>query len=349
MYGNILHARNVNEALPLGLMLLKERGVPVESRGLRTIEAPGPVMTVYRRPQERVLFCPDRDANPFFHFFEALWVLSGSNRVHMPTFFLPKLMEYSDDGRTFYGAYGYRLRNAPPGVDQITASIGLLRRKPDTRQCVLAIWNVWDLGVGSKDVPCNDTIALKIRDGHLNTTVFCRSNDIIWGAYGANAVQFSVLQEYIASAVGVEVGTYTQVSDSFHAYESNPLWQAYVSGEYHPAGHVVNPYEVNSDYRTPLFSPLETAEQYADIMRLEHLLSTAPSMDALEESITKGFESTLFRGTVLPMLRAFIHYRKGDIGRSLMETSHISANDWRAACARWLTRRQDMRLEKEAQ
>ena len=49
-------------------------------------------------------------------------------------------------------------------------------------------------------------------------TVSNRSNDIIWGTFGANAVHMSMLHEYVASALMLHVGKYTQISDSFHAY-----------------------------------------------------------------------------------------------------------------------------------
>ena len=66
---------------------------------------------------------------------------------------------------------------------------------------------------------------MKLREGKLNMTVCCRSNDMIWGAYGTNAVQFSFVQQWLAGALGVEVGTLRQVSDSFHVYDERPDWE----------------------------------------------------------------------------------------------------------------------------
>ena len=51
-------------------------------------------------------------------------------------------------------------------------------------------------------------------------TVCCRSNDIIWGTYGTNAVHFSMLQEYLAARLNAQLGVYRHISDSFHAYSS---------------------------------------------------------------------------------------------------------------------------------
>jgi thymidylate synthase len=52
----------------------------------------------------------------------------------------------------------------------------------------------------------------------LDLTVLCRSNDVVWGAYGANAVHFSVLQEYLAGRIGVDVGVMYQFSNNYHGY-----------------------------------------------------------------------------------------------------------------------------------
>ena len=95
----------------------------------------------------------------------------------------------------------------------------MLRADPDSRRAVLQIWDAEaDLGVPSKDIACNTQAMFKVRGGQLNMLVSNRSNDIVWGCYGANAVQFSMLLEYMAARIGVAPGTYRQVSDSFHAY-----------------------------------------------------------------------------------------------------------------------------------
>jgi hypothetical protein len=58
---------------------------------------------------ERVLFDSVRDANPFFHFMEALWILAGRSDVEWLAQWLPSIADYSDDGVSFHGAYGMRL------------------------------------------------------------------------------------------------------------------------------------------------------------------------------------------------------------------------------------------------
>ena len=76
-----ISATNVNDALLKGIDLFKS---PVnyriqESRNGVTYEVTTPVTTTYQKPWERVCLIPERDANPFFHFIEGLWMLNGAS------------------------------------------------------------------------------------------------------------------------------------------------------------------------------------------------------------------------------------------------------------------------------
>ena len=234
---------SADAALHLALEHIEKWGTLRTSRGKVTKEVRGPSITTYTHPRHRVVFSPVRNANPFFHLIDAIWLLSGSNRVELPCAFLPSLAQYSDNGLTFHGAYGHRLRHLF-GFDQIEATVQLLKEKPDTRQAVMSIWHpMHDLNVSTKDVPCNDMIMFNLRDGRLDMTVCCRSNDAVWGAYGANVVQFSILLEYMAALVGVPMGHYAQMSNSLHFYEDTPAvdnlregyYRVYPQSGYHAA------------------------------------------------------------------------------------------------------------------
>lgn len=339
-YGAILRVKNVNEALPLGLSLLQDRGVVAESRGLFTKRVPGPVSTVYSNPCERVLFDPIRDANPFFHLIESLWILSGSNRVELPRYFLSTIGAFSDDGVVFHGAYGHRLRNAF-GFDQIERACEMLKRKPDTRQVVMSIWNpIMDLDKSTKDMPCNDMIMLDLVDGALNMTVCNRSNDAIWGAYGANAVQFSVLQEFIALMVGVKVGYYVQQSNNYHVYTDNPFWLKFREGEYEH-GHVHNPYSMGKVQPYPLAVDAEDALMlYYDCIRLATQIEQGETIDTVE------YVSEYGRTVVEPVVRAYSLYKAKLYASAMAVVMTIPATDWRLAMYEWVARRAERATAK---
>lgn len=333
---NGIHVDNVNEALPIGLGLVRDRGVEVVSRGIATIEVPGPVATTYVTPQRRVLFDEVRDANPFFHLFESLWVLSGCDNVALPAFFLPSITRFSDNGVTFHGAYGRRLRNWY-GVDQLKRVVRLLSNRPDTRQAVISIWDpALDLGASTKDMPCNDMVMFSIRNDALNMTVCNRSNDVIWGAYGANAVQFSVLQEWVAVAVGANVGTYTQVSNSYHVYPDNPFWGAFLRNE-HDSGHVANPYMFDVRDLYPLaITPEEAHQMLADC---EDMSCAARMGLALSSPPEMRYSSPFFNRVVIPALKGLELYREGDHHGAMEKLRYVEAPDWRYAMIAWVLRR----------
>lgn len=197
---HVINARNVQDALLSGLPFLKFKGVKRSSRNGEVLVAEGPVTTEYARPRERVLLLPERDANPFFHLFESLWMLNGNEDVAPLVHYVKRMATFSDDGKIFHGAYGHRWQHHFH-FDQLTLIIRALKANPDDRRCVLQMWDtIADLGWPKRDIPCN-TQAYFSRDylGRLDMTVCCRSNDIIWGAYGANAVHFSMLQEFLAA------------------------------------------------------------------------------------------------------------------------------------------------------
>src|SRR3974390_2807104 len=104
----VIKVRNVHLALPKGLALLQEYGVVRDSRNGPVTVMEEPVTTTYIRPCERVLFWKERDANPFFHFFESLWMLAGRDDLAFLTKFVKRFEDFSDDGLTLHGAYGYR-------------------------------------------------------------------------------------------------------------------------------------------------------------------------------------------------------------------------------------------------
>lgn len=338
MYGNTIYVKNVNEALPLGLYLMQSFGKRTESRAGPVLRVPGPVCTVYKYPRERVLFGAVRDANPFFHLFDALWMLSGSKTVNMPALFLPRIIDFSDDGRVFHGSYGYRLRYAS-GFDQLQRVCDLLSSNPGTRQAVLSIWNpVLDLGAVTKDMPCNDMVMLDIVDGELNMTVCNRSNDVIWGAYGANAVQFSVLQEYLAIMLGVDPGKYAQMSNNYHVYEDNAYWKQWVAGN-RDATHVSSPYDY-ADTHLKLAADHDDARAlFRDCIRFSHAADVGANHGMFPRNDLK-YESSFFEHVAWPMADAFYEYKVHRDWESAMERcAGILAWDWRRACTEWLHRR----------
>ena len=316
----VVAARNVNEAYVLGIRKLLDHGKIQQSRVGEVLVLAEPCTTVYKWPQERVLFNVDRDCNPFFHMMEAMWMLAGRNDVKWIGQFNSTFHQFSDNGKTFHGAYGHRWRNWWR-VDQLVEVIDLLKKDPETRRAVLTMWDPYtDLNFKGKDFPCNMVIHFEIRFGRLRMIVHCRSNDIIWGAYGANAVHMSILQEYIAAMVGVPMGKYYQVSDNFHAY-TEVLGKLKVPD---PAPY--DPYDLREVTSMPMVEDPETWG--AD---LDHFF---------EDPYEGPYSNSFFNQTLVSMYMAWFSHKDKRYNSALHQCSRILAPDWRRACTEWIIRRQ---------
>ena len=99
---------------------------------------------------------------------------------------------------------------------QIKSVIRELRRDPYSRRAVVDVRRTSDIFLD--DPPCLQHIQFTIRGGRLNMTVLFRSNDACKATF-MNAYALTCLQEMIAGELGVEVGSYTHIANSFHAYE----------------------------------------------------------------------------------------------------------------------------------
>lgn len=344
---HVISARNVHQILPEGLYQLNLHGVHRDTRNGPALEFEAPVTSIYLRPNERVVFWPERDCNPFFHFMESLWMLSGRNDVEFVSEYASNMKNYSDDGQTFHGAYGYRWINHFD-FNQLDEIVRALRENTADRRCYLQIWDAKaDLGRHGRDFPCNLGVLFRVlSNGNLDMTVFNRSNDMIWGAYGANAVHFSMLHEYIARRIGQPLGVYRQVSGNMHGYLETlkkvgsladvaqesaigtkaMLWDPYTTGE-------VKPY--------PIFNLGHGCwPEWHD--ELEMFL----------DETTTSFSEPLFHRVGMPMRDAWRAYKNTEdpqrFVKAKIAAGQILASDWRLACLQWLERREAKFLASQA-
>lgn len=260
--------KNLDEALVGSLRLLLEKGDVVPSRNGETRELWSHHMVI-ENPLQRVLLAPGRGHNPFAALAETMWVLAGRNDLEFLGRYLPRAGDFSDDGKTWRGGYGPRLRawerfgglqsqvpetsdptlmedrkddirdwvsqaykglglEAPYSltnpdpiclVDQLEECVKILTEDPNSRRAVMVIFDPSLDYCQSKDIPCNNWVAFKIRSGKLNMTIGVRSNDVIWGFSGINVFEWSVLQQMMAHWTGTEVGKMGYLADSFHLYD----------------------------------------------------------------------------------------------------------------------------------
>jgi thymidylate synthase len=169
-------------------------------------------------PLERVILHPHRKNNTFAAIAETMWVLAGRNDIAYLGHYLPRAKNFSDDGRTWRGGYGPRLRNWR-GTDQIKNVIDLLNFDRATRRAVMVIFDPELDFIDSKDIPCNNWIHFIIREDKLHMNVSLRSNDAIWGFSGINTFEWSYLHEMMAFWTNSKVGKLSYFVGSFHVYK----------------------------------------------------------------------------------------------------------------------------------
>ena len=118
--------------------------------------------------------------------------------------------------------YTYHLRMEK----QIPWVISDLRRSPESRRAVIMTRGEHDL---SSDSPaCMQHLQFFIRGGALHCKVLFRSNDATKATF-MNAFALVMLQKRIADTLGIPVGAYTHLANSFHVYERDyNMFEGYV-------------------------------------------------------------------------------------------------------------------------
>lgn len=316
-----IKVRNVQQALSEGFWKMRLINDRQQSRNGEVLVHPGPVMTEYEYPMERVLFEPRRDANPVFHLMESIWMLAGSNDVNWLLPFNSQFGKYAEEDGRVWGAYGHRWRSHF-GFDQIKLVIHELTEHHESRRAVMAMWSPeLDLGQDKRDLPCNTHIYFDLIGGRLNMTVCCRSNDMLWGAYGANAVHMSMLQELIAHALFREMGVYRQFSNNFHLYTDNKMAQDMLAT---PPRYKIgeDPYDSKVCW-VPLISG---GEVWSDFV-----------YDC--EAIVYGdiiFRTAFFHTVVRPLRELYLARK---VGQVISVPDELKQTDWGLAFHEWTERR----------
>jgi hypothetical protein len=353
-----LHTRNVQDGfhnIVWGMHTGNIKTIRQGSRDGEVIRIKEPVLITYSHPTERVLSNIGRDMNPFFALFESLWMLAGRNDVAALSYYNSRITNYSDDGRTLNGAYGYRWRFAEhwnpdvpypdrTNVDQIQALIKHLKGNKESRRAVLQMWDVENDLVNietSKDVCCNTEVMLDIRDEHLNLTVINRSNDLLWGTFGNDYVCFSILQEYFASNIGVEVGQYHHFSNNMHAYLSKWEPEKWLVNAGHPEiwqRNCVVDYG-NGMGQRPAYKSIKLVYNPAqfdkEVIRLINDNCTRDGIDAY----ANGYHEPFMLDVACPMLGAFKYYKLKAFDTALRVMQLVRDDAWREVGKEWILRR----------
>ena len=191
---------------------LFEEGSKVCPRGQETHELIAPEIYL-NSPIDNLAFLKERRYNLVYSVAESMLLISKKDETKYFTRFNPNMANFSDNGVTLNGSYGYRI------ADKIDDAVNRLKSDHDSRQAVLTIYQN-DVTKITKDPPCTMNLHFLIRDNKLNLIVYMRSNDIIWGT-PYDVFMFTTLQRLIANQLGIYVGWYRHIPSSFHVYSKH--------------------------------------------------------------------------------------------------------------------------------
>jgi len=103
-------------------------------------------------------------------------------------------------------------------INQIDQCIKMLRECGFTRRAQAVTWKAW-ADIGIEDPACLQRMHFRIQNDKLNMNIHMRSNDAYKAAF-MNMYAFIELQAMMAEKIGVGVGEYCHIVDSFHIYGS---------------------------------------------------------------------------------------------------------------------------------
>lgn len=228
---SVFRGATISDVYPRMMSEVLIHGVDKTPRGKPTKDLHPVVLHLTNSTGNKFIYVVGRQFNYAFAIAEIFWILSGRGDYEFIGYYNQNIRQFLDfpeftiqqadmvgmnTSTPFHGAYGPRLRRR--GVDQLSCIIQRLKADTDSRQ---AVANIWDGNLDniptSKDYPCNVLLMFKITNGRLDLSVVRRSNDIVWGL-PYNIVQFTSIQEYVASHVGVPCGDYYEFIDSLHIY-----------------------------------------------------------------------------------------------------------------------------------
>lgn len=233
---------------------------------------------------------------PFSALGEFCWYMSGRDDLASIEYYIPEYQHEANDG-ILRGAYGPRLIGPRDG-NQIGQIMTLLREHETSRKAVIRLLDAKDLRTGQRDVPCTCALQYFIREGKLDAITYMRSNDVYWG-FPHDVFCFTLLQEYLATSLGLELGSYKHFVGSLHLYDRHEEGARQFLGEGFQS----------TEFPMPSM-PMGNAESALDTLLEAEAELRAPNVD-FGDVDTLASAVDPFWGDLIRLLRVFRLFRDG--------------------------------------
>jgi thymidylate synthase len=160
--------------------------------------------------------------------YELLWFLKGDTNVkYLRDHGVSIWDEWADENGELGPVYGRQWRSWPTpdgkAIDQISRTIDLIRRNPDSRRIIVNAWNVGELEQMAL-TPCHALFQFWVANGKLSCQLYQRSADIFLGV-PFNIASYAMLTHMFAEQCDLQVGDFVWTGGDCHLY-SNHLEQA---------------------------------------------------------------------------------------------------------------------------
>jgi thymidylate synthase len=153
--------------------------------------------------------------------YELLWFLRGDTNVsYLREHGVTIWDEWADENGELGPIYGKQWRSwpCPNGkfIDQISRTIDLIRRNPDSRRIIVSAWNVAELDQMSL-TPCHALFQFWVNDGKLSCQLYQRSADVFLGV-PFNIASYALLTHLFAQQCDLAPGEFIWTGGDCHLY-----------------------------------------------------------------------------------------------------------------------------------
>ena len=150
-----------------------------------------------------------------------MWFLRGDTNVrYLREHGVTIWDEWADEHGELGPIYGKQWRSWPcpdgASIDQISRTVDLIRRNPDSRRIIVSAWNVSELEEMSL-TPCHALFQFWVNDGKLSCQLYQRSADVFLGV-PFNIASYALLTHMFAQQCDLAPGEFIWTGGDCHLY-----------------------------------------------------------------------------------------------------------------------------------
>jgi thymidylate synthase len=215
-----IKGKTANEIFIEASKKLKEEGSFVAPRNMMTKEL-NDVWLELENPGKSIVTLHSRNTDMDYLRGELKWYLSGSTDVKDISKHSSFWNKLADTNGTINSNYGHlALKSKYAGKSQYEWCVDSIKKDLNTRQAIINYNQPKHKYPGNKDFVCTIAQHFIVRNGKLDSIVFMRSNDLIFGLT-YDMPWFCLLQKKIAKELRLPLGSYKHFTTSLHVYEKH--------------------------------------------------------------------------------------------------------------------------------